>query len=745
MVFDVNFFLEKKHMKKNYFITITLLFLNTQTSLSQIIKDTITSQSIEEIKINSKKISVNKNQNSSQIEIFSKEKIEFQNFQSTADMLSNSGALFVQKSQQGGGSPVIRGFEASRILLLVDGVRMNNLIFRSGHLQNVITVDENFLEMAVVQFGPTSSLYGSDALGGSVNMITKNAKFNTGFTGNFNSRYSSVNEEKSSYFDINYGNENFASLTAFSYNDFGDLKMGKSKNHNGDFFGERTNYVETIGGVDILTQNDNKYIQVGSGFKQYNFMQKLVYTSKSGYTHNANFQYSTSSNINRYDRLTDPAGTGLKSAEWYYGPQKRLLGVYSLEKENVFTNTDFKLDAGYQNVEESRMNRNFGNYNLQNRIENVNIYSLAANFETKLKKGNLYYGMENYYDDLKSTAFKNNINTGVVVPLDTRYPNGKNNMMRNDIYVSYTSKRYVATNFSAGARIGYATLTSTIADNSIMPLPFNEIKQQNLTYSGNIGLVHNASVNFILKTNLSSGFRVPNIDDLAKIFESGAGTLIVPNKDLKPEQTVTGDFGFVLKSKSNKHQFDATYFYTQLYDAIVTDTFTYNGQNTYNFGGGDVRNVVANQNLGKAFVTGVNGNIKTTLAKNVQFNGSYNITIGRVTTDGNKRPLDHIPPFYGKLGINYTPKWATFEAYMLFNGKKQLSDYSTSGEDNLNYAPANGMPAWETYNFKAATKSIEGFTLFTGIENILDTQYRNFASGINAAGRNIYGGAKYSF
>jgi hemoglobin/transferrin/lactoferrin receptor protein len=732
-------------MKKNYFCLFGLLAIATQLSYSQEIKDTIKTQNIEEIKINSKKITIDKNQTSSQIEIFSKEKIEFQNFQSTADMLANSGALFVQKSQQGGGSPVIRGFESSRILLLVDGVRMNNLIFRSGHLQNVITVDENFLETALVQYGPTSSLYGSDALGGSVNMITKNAKLIDGFTGNFNTRYSSVNEEKSGYFDINYGDKNFASLTAFSYNDFGDLKMGKSKNHNGDFFGERTKYVETINGVDILTSNDNKYVQIGSAFKQYNFMQKLIYTSKSGYTHNANLQYSTSSNINRYDRLTDPSSSGLKSAEWYYGPQKRLLGVYSLEKENVFANTDFKLDAGYQNVEESRMNRNFGNYNLQNRIENVNIYSLAANFETKLKRGNLYYGIENYYDDLKSTAFKNNINTGVVVPLDTRYPNGKNNMMRNDIYISYTSKRYVATNFSMGARIGYASLNSTIADNSIMPLPFNEIKQQNFTYSGNIGLVHNASENFILKTNVSSGFRVPNIDDLAKIFESGAGTLIVPNKDLKPEQTVTGDFGFVLKSKSNKHQFDATYFYTQLYDAIVTDNFTFNGQNTYNFGGGDVRNVVANQNLGKAFVTGVNGNIKTTLAKNVQFNGSYNITLGRVTTDGNKRPLDHIPPYFGKLGINYTPKWATFEAYMLFNGKKHLSDYSTSGEDNLNYAPANGMPAWETYNFKAATKSIEGFTLFTGVENLLDTQYRNFASGINAGGRNIYGGAKYSF
>ena len=732
-------------MKKNYLCLLGLLALTTQLTFSQEVTDTIKAQNIEEIKINSKKITIDKNQTPSQIEIISKEKIEFQNFQNTGDMLGNSGALFVQKSQQGAGSPVIRGFEASRVLLLVDGVRMNNLIFRAGHLQNVITVDENFLETALIQFGPTSSLYGSDALGGSVNMITKRAKFENGFTGNVNTRYSSVNEEKSGYFDINYGTTNIASLTAFSYNDFGDLKMGRTKNHNGEFFGERPQYVETINGVDVLLQNDDKYTQKTSGYKQYNFMQKLAFKTKSGFTHSANFQYSTSSNINRYDRLTDPAGSGLKSAEWFYGPQKRLLGVYSLEKENVFSNTDFKLDAGYQSVEESRHNRNFGNYNLQNRTENVTVYSLAANFETKLKKGNFYYGIENYYDDLKSTAEKNNLNTGVVVPLDTRYPNGKNNMMRNDLYVSYSSKRNEATNFSMGARAGYASLNSTIADNSIVALPFTEIKQQNFTYSGNIGLVHNTSENFIVKTNLSSGYRVPNIDDLAKIFESGSGTLIVPNKDLKPEQTITGDLGFVVKSKSNKHQFDATYFYTQLYDAIVTDNFTFNGSSTYDFGGGDVRNVIANQNLGKAFVTGVNGNIKTTIVKNLQFNGSYNITLGRVTTEGNKRPLDHIPPYFGKLGFNYSPKWATFEAYMLFNGKKHLKDYSTSGEDNLVYAPKTGMPAWETYNFKAATKAMNGFTLFAGMENILDTQYRNFASGINAGGRNIYGGAKYSF
>ena len=732
-------------MKKIYLCLYGILGITTQITYSQEIKDTIKSQNIEEIKINSKKITIDKNQTPSQVEIFTKEKIEFQNYQNTADILANSGSLFVQKSQQGGGSPVIRGFESSRILLLVDGVRMNNLIFRAGHLQNVITVDENFLETVLVQYGPTSSLYGSDALGGSINMLTKNVKLGTGLSGNVNTRYSSVNEEKSGYFDLNYGSENFASLTAFSYNDFGNLKMGRTKNHNGGFFGERNTYVETINGIDVLITNENKYSQVGSAYKQYNLMQKIIYQTRKEFKHNVNFQYSTTSDINRYDRLTDKSSTGLKSAEWYYGPQKRLLGVYSLEKENVFVNTDFKLDAGYQNVEESRRNRNFGNYNLQNRIEKVAVYSLAGNFETKLKKGNLYYGIENYYDNLKSIAFKNNLNTDLVVPLDTRYPNGRNNMMRNDIYISYSSKRYIATNFSMGVRIGYANLNSTINDNTILPLPFTEIKQQNLTYSGNIGLVHNASENFILKTNISTGFRVPNIDDLAKIFESGSGTLIVPNKNLKPEQTITGDLGFVLKSKTKKHQFDATYFYTQLYDEIVTEAFTFNGSNTFDFGGGDIRTIIANQNLGQAFVTGVNGNIKTTIAKNFQFNGSYNFTLGRVTTEENKRPLDHIPPYFGKLGFNYAPSWATFEAYMLFNGKKHLKEYSTSGEDNLVYAPIGGTPAWETYNFKAASKQMQGFTLFAGMENILDTQYRNFASGINAGGRNIYGGAKYSF
>jgi hemoglobin/transferrin/lactoferrin receptor protein len=174
-----------------------------------------------------------------QVAIITAEQIDFQNFQSTAEMLSNSGSLFVQKSQQGGGSPSIRGFEASRVLLLVDGVRMNNLIFRAGHLQNVITVDESMLDNVTIFYGPTSTLFGSDALGGTVAMSTKKAKFlgeaKNKFTGTINSRYSSSNMEKSLALNLNYATKNFASLTLVSVNDFGDLKMGRNRNQNEDF------------------------------------------------------------------------------------------------------------------------------------------------------------------------------------------------------------------------------------------------------------------------------------------------------------------------------------------------------------------------------------------------------------------------------------------------------------------------------------------------------------------------------
>lgn len=118
-------------------------------------KDTLSGvKQLEEVVISANKFWEKKKYVSQRVDVIAKDYITKVNAQNTGDLLISTGNVFVQKSQQGGSSPVIRGFEASRILLVVDGIRMNNAIYRAGHLQNVITVDQNMLDRVEVMYGP---------------------------------------------------------------------------------------------------------------------------------------------------------------------------------------------------------------------------------------------------------------------------------------------------------------------------------------------------------------------------------------------------------------------------------------------------------------------------------------------------------------------------------------------------------------------------------------------------------------
>jgi hemoglobin/transferrin/lactoferrin receptor protein len=716
---------------------------------SQVEKDTIKSIKLDGVVVSSQRFAKSKRTITQQVESISKKEIEFQNSQNTADVFANLGTLSIQKSQQGGGSPVIRGFESSRILLVVDGIRMNNLIYRAGHLQNSISVDKNMLENIDVLFGPSSTIYGSDALGGAIYLQTKNAKLlsengNKAITGNVLGNYSSVNEGKSGHFDLNYASSKFASLTSFSYNDYGDLKMGKQKNGSYDFFGEREFYTETKNGVDSKVANDNKYVQKFSGYKQYDFMQKLVYQQNSSTRHSINFQFSTTNDIPRYDRLTDSKAGKFATATWNYGPQIRLLGAYNFKKQKVFLNSDLNLNLSCQNIEESRITRNFGSPDQGSRIEKVSVFALNSDFKTKIGKADFIYGLDFAYDDLKSKAFKTNILTNAEGILGTRYPDGKNNTFSGEGFVYLNNNINERTSYNASMRVGYKTLKSELETN-ILKLPYTTVEQKNITYSGALGFVNNPSKNIKISLNVSTGFRVPNVDDLSKIFESSKAksSLIVPNSELKPEKTVTTDLGITFWD-GNKIQFENTFFLTKLYDPIITDNFIFNGSDKVTYDG-VLSKVTANQNQGKATVAGLSTTFKAILARNLLFYGTFNYTYGRVENNKGNLPLDHIVPVYGKTGFRYENKYCNLDLNMNYNGNKNLRNYAPVGEDNIEYARANGTESWETYNFKASISVIKNTTIFTGIENMLDTQYRTFSSGINAGGKNIYFGAKYNF
>lgn len=715
-------------------------------------EDTTKVSYLEEVVVAANRIPETRRTVAQQVKIISPFVIRNFNAQTTADLLQNTGVVAMQKSQQGGGSPILRGFEASRVLLIIDGVRMNNLIYRAGHLQNVITLDNNALERAEVLFGPASTLYGSDALGGAIHFYTRNPELaknsKQNIAGNVMLRYGSANNEKTGNMNLNIGGKKWASFTSFTYSDFDDLRMGERNNPAIDEpFGVRNQYVERSADnqSDILVQNDDPFVQKFSGYEQYDLLQKVLYQPNERSSHLLNFQYSTSSDIPRYDRLTDPQGAGLRFAEWYYGPQDRLMLAYQYKHNALGAFADGMVaTVSYQQVEESRYDRRFGNNNRNERIENVHVWGLTVDFNKASGRSKFRYGLDGQFNSVKSVARRFNVATGETSPQSTRYPDGDNSLNTLAIFGTHTLEFNEDWALNDGLRLGGSWLRSTFIDKAFFPFPFDKIEQNNMIASGNLGVIYTPT-SWKISLMASTGYRVPNIDDLAKVFESVAGTsstvgtLVVPNPDIKPEKTLNGDLS-VTKFFGDAIRVEGTFFATEFFDAIVVLPGTFNGQSTISFSGFPA-NVVTSQNASSAYLFGYSVNGRADLSKNVAISASYNYTRGRIKNEnGPETPLDHIPPPFGRAAISYNTARFNSELFVNFNGWKRLKNYSASGEDNLQYAIAGrGMPSWWTLNLRASYDINRFFTVQVGIDNLLDIQYRLFASGINAAGRNIFG------
>jgi hemoglobin/transferrin/lactoferrin receptor protein len=224
---------------------------------------------------------------------------------------------------------------------------------------------------------------------------------------------------------------------------------------------------------------------------------------------------------------------------------------------------------------------------------------------------------------------------------------------------------------------------------------------------------------------------------MAKVFESAAGAaLFVPNPNLKPEYTYNTDLGITyIVDKLLK--VEATGFYTWFKDAIIADKFTLNGQDSVMYDG-KLTAVMASQNKARAYLYGFNAAITANLGHNVSLYSTITCTYGRyINNAGIEVPLDHIPPVFGKTSLMYQQKRFSGEVYALYNGWKHLANYSPSGEDNLVYATAQGMPSWYTLNVRAGYKFNANMGIQLALENIMDQNYRTFASGISSPGRNF--------
>jgi hemoglobin/transferrin/lactoferrin receptor protein len=660
----------------------------------------------------------------------------------SAEILESTGNITIQKSQGGGGSPILRGFEANKILLVVDGVRLNNAIYRNGHLQNAITIDHSILERTEVIFGPTSIMYGSDALGGVVHYYTRDPQLGTdslsSFLINANIQYSSAQKGLTGHLDFSAGKKHWASLTSITYKELGNIRIGSRRNPTLGDWGQVMHYVDQVNGVDSTFTNPNPLIQLNTDYSQLDLLQKIRYTPSQYVDWILNLQYSTSSDIDRLDQLNDYNGDNLKYAQYYYGPQNRLLVSLKnvLKKDNaLFTNLTTL--AAYQHIDEDRYSRKFRNDELLMQQEDVKVFSLNLDLlKVWSVHHKLHYGAEFTHNLVNSEALYENIRSGELLPAQTRYPEGGSHTWNASAYASYKWILHNKLVLNLGTRYNWGALNSAF-NNPLLPYERIDIKNGALTASA--GMVYTPSDRWQLNAILSSGFRNPNVDDYGKV-RAKDGNVTVPNPDLSPEYTYNAELG-ISRFVEGYMKIQLVGYYTFMNDAIVRTAYQLNGQDSLEYDG-DLYRVTTNYNAGQAHIYGVSMGITANLNKNFILKSTLNYTKGQNLSDD--VPLGHIPPIFGRTSLTYRNSRFFLDTYFIYQGWKNEEDFSPYGEDNEAEAMIYGFPAWWTANIKAGFVAGSHLNFILAIENLFDQFYKPYASGVSGPGRNFILSARFT-
>ena len=720
------------------------------------------SQNLDEIILSVARSESNVNQIAEKVSVIKSEDLFLTSPSTGAELLELSPGVRIQKSQGGGGSPVIRGFEANRVLIVVDGVRMNNAIYRSGHLQNSITVDPNNIERAEVIFGSSSVGYGSDALGGVIHYYTKNPilKDSEKIKSNYSTNFTSANQGITNNFTTNYSEEKWGSITSFTVSRYGDIKMGSKRSHGFETWGRNQLYSKNSRYTfyEIPSINKDLDLQKNTSYSQIDLFQKFLFKLGGTNLLNLNIQFSESSDIDRYDQLSITKDNSLKFSEWYYGPQKRLLISPSLK---IFPDKRFMkkgvITFAFQKINESRIKRKFNSLNRSHQIEDLKVFSLNGDFDTSLDNGHsLSYGLESTYNHNYSKAYNQTleISGSEVIGLSpksaipTRYPSDGSSYISLASYLNWSWNMSEFFTFNVGTRLTFTGLKASWNDVISINPQLSDVKLNTKALTTTISMKLRPSKRIQINTVLSSGFRNPNIDDMGKIRENN-GLLVVPNTFLKPEYAYNLDLGIDFRSNNNSNYISLRGFSTIISRHIgrapfvVFSDLTTPDLSTILYNDDEVL-TVANKNLGNRFIHGFSLDGFSKIYNNIKFDYSFTYTKG----DNNESygPLPSISPLYGSLSLSYLKKNFNIKMIYKFSDSKDASEYSFGGEDGLDETPIRitndgfvylGSPKWSDLSIYTSRNISDKIILRLGMTNIFDNHYRTFASGISAPGRSF--------
>ncbi len=686
----------------------------------------------------------------SKIISISAKEVALQNPQTAADLLGISGKVFIQKSQQGGGSPMIRGFATNRLIYTLDGVRMNTAIFRSGNIQNVINIDPFATQNTEVFFGPGSVIYGSDAIGGVMSFQTLTSQLSLTdkplITGNAVSRYATANNERTGHFDVNIGLKKWAFVTSFSAWDYDHLRQGV----NGPNEYLKPIYVKRIDSIDRIITQDDPLLQVPSAYSQINLMQKVRFKLSDKWDFQYGFHYSETSPYGRYDRHNRYRNSTLRYAEWNYGPQLWLMNNLSVTHNGMNGLYDeLTLRLAHQRFEESRIDRSLNKDDRSTQKEAVNALSANIDFAKSIsEKNTIYYGVEWVTNEVSSQGRITDISKGITVNGPSRYP--KSTWSSYAAYLNDEWRLNKKFTIQSGVRYNQFELSSNFSNNlPYYPFPFTSANINNGALAGSIGGIYRPTEKWVIKVNAGTAFRSPNIDDVGKVFDSEPGAVTIPNPNLKAEYAYNFDVGFA-KVFGNSIKLDLTGYYTLLENALVRRNFQLNGQDSI-FYSGIMSQVQAIQNAAVANVYGVQFGFEAKLNGGFSFTTDLNYQKGEEELDdGSLSASSHAAPFFGVSRMKYQTEKFSLELNCQYQGEQSFNNLAVSeqSKDEIYAKDKNGnnyAPGWYTLNVRAMYRLTDWLTLTSGIENITDQRYRPYSSGISGAGRNFVMALKARF
>lgn len=619
-----------------------------------------------------------------------------------AEMVRGLPGAFFQQTTPGQGIPIIRGLKGSEVLHLVDGMRLNNAFFRNAPNQYLGLVDVYNTERTEIVRGAAPSLYGADAMGGVMQVLSPEPAFDgpeRQSEGRLYGAFNSVDSSVIARAEMANGNERGVLSGGVTWQDRGDRRTG------GD---------ETVrpSGYEVRAANLKWRQQIGSG-------GELMLSA----------QYLEQPKTPRVDELVPGYGQETpSSAQYWFQPNRRefLHARYRLESDARWFEA-FEAHLARQVITDDRLTQDYGSTEVTRERADSTLDGLTFQFISPWgETSELVWGFEYYDDAVSSSRRLSDTESGESVDVRGRYPDGSS----MESLAAYASNRWRWSRLSLDAGLRYSAFDIRLPASA-------EIAAFSLTptdLTGDVHLAWELRPGLKLLSNVGRGFRPPNIFDLGTLGTRPGNRFNVPNPDLEPESVWSYDLG--MKHQGPDWEWEVFAWYSDYRDKI-SSRFT--GEVTP---GG--RLVVQSDNLNSATLYGVESGMRWFASGALEFYGTFNYTRGEESDgDGTTVPADRVPPLNGQLGLVWHggEDWR-LEPYLYFAGPQDR--LSPRDEEDPRIDP-DGTPGFGTVNLLVGWQPAEQWSLMLRLQNLGDKQYREHGSGIDAPGRNMGFSVDYVF